>query len=89
MSDENVTPVVNDTPVPGEVTVWYKNITILTNVVTVGALILTQYFGVVIDPKLQAGILAIINVALRVPSMATTNSRAMAHNRAIRARMIK
>jgi hypothetical protein len=90
MSDETVvTPVTTDTPIPVEVTVWYKNITLWTNVVTVGALVLTQYFGVVIDPKLQAGVLAIINIALRVPTMAVTKSRAMAHNRSIRSRMIK
>ena len=86
MSDEAID---TNTTTPNTVTVWYKNITLWTNVVTVGALILTQHFGVSIDPQIQTGILAIINIVLRVPSMAVTKARAKSRNVAIKAKMIK
>jgi len=86
MSDETID---TNTTIPNTVTVWYKNITLWTNVVTVGALILTHNFGVAIDPQIQTGILAVINIILRVPSMAVTKARAKSRNIAIKAKMIK
>jgi hypothetical protein len=78
-----------ETTIPVAKTVWYKSVTLWTNVVTVGCLIATQYFGVAIDPKLQAGILAIVNLVLQAPTMAATKARAETHNRAVRARMVR
>lgn len=76
-----------DTPIPVEVTVWWKNVTLWTNVVAVTAMILTNYFGVTIDPKIQAGIIAILNMILQAPKMASTQARAKAHNASVRARI--
>jgi len=87
MSDETV--ITNDAEIPGEVKVWYKNVTLWTNVVTVGVLILTQNFGVTIDPQIQTGILAIINIVLRVPTMAVTKAKATSRNKAIKAKFVK
>ncbi len=77
------------TPIPVEKTVWYKNATLWTNIVTVAALVATQYFGVTIDPKLQAGILAIVNLVLQAPTMAATKNSADTHNKAVRSRMMR
>jgi hypothetical protein len=77
-----------ETPIPVEKSVWYKNVTLWTNVVAVVAIILNNYFGIAIDPKLQAGILAIINLVLQTPNMATTQAKADAHNKGVRAKMV-
>ena len=79
----------DETPIPVQKTVWYKNAALLTNVVTVGVLILTNYCGVQIPAELQTGIIAIINLGLQVPTMATTSAKALDHNRAIRSQMVK
>ena len=80
MSDEITIPV--------EKKVWYQSIPLWTNVVTVAGLILTNHFGIQIDPKIQAGILAIINIVLQAPRMAATKARAAAHNKMVRSRMV-
>lgn len=79
----------NNTPIPVAKTVWYKNATFWTNVITVSCLAAAQFFGIQFDPKLQAGLLAIINILLRTPSMATTQAKADLHNKAVRARIIR
>ena len=81
--------VKDETPIPVEQGVWYKNVTLWTNVVTIAVLIANAAFGIPIDPKIQAAILGIINIILQVPRMAITQAKAMAHNRIIRARMIQ
>jgi len=45
---------------------WYKSKTIIVNVITVVALIAQTQTGFIIAPDEQMGILAVINLALRV-----------------------
>lgn len=75
--------------IPTTITVWYKNIPLLTNVITVAAMILTNYFGVSVPAELQAGILAIINILIQTPNMASTSEKAVSRNRTAKAKMIK
>lgn len=91
MAEIPVTPNPEPTPatIPVEVVVWYKSVTLWTNVITTSVLILNQVFGYQIDPKLQAGILAIVNVVLQAPKMAVTQSRATAHNKAVREKLFR
>jgi hypothetical protein len=95
MADEtNVTPTpVDVTPLPVEKAVWWKNAQLWSNVIGVAALVATNYFGVVIDPKLQAGIIAIINAVFIVPKTTLTQSAADEHNKnvrsIVRSRMMK
>lgn len=79
----------NNTPIPVAKTVWYKNATFWTNVITVSCLAAAQFCGIQLDPKLQAGLLAIVNILLQTPSMATTKAKANLHNKAVRARIIR
>jgi hypothetical protein len=79
----------NEVAIPVEKTVWYKNITFWTNVVVAVGLILTTYIGVQMPASLQASILAIVNIILQAPSMASTKAKAIAHNKGVRAKMIK
>ena len=67
-----------------DIKVWWKDITLWTNVISVLVLILNNQFGYAISPELQAGILAIINIILRAPNMATT--QAQAKTRSLKAR---
>lgn len=80
---------IGDGSIPKEVTVWYKNVSLWTNVVTVLVLISTSYFGVVVPSELQAGILAIINILLQSKTMVSTQSKAVRHNKAVRSRIIR
>jgi hypothetical protein len=75
--------------IPKEVTVWYKNKALWTNVITVAVLILTTYCGVAVPATLQASILAIVNILIQSPTMATTQEKARRHNRNIRSRLIR
>lgn len=79
----------DEVQIPVQKTVWYKNVTLWTNIITCGALVLTNYFGVSIPAELQAGLLAIVNLVLQAPGMATTQAGADTHNRVIRSRMMK
>jgi len=93
MADIPVTPIPPPTPAPAplptEVSVWYKNYTLWANVIAIAGIVLPQFFGIQIDPKVSAGVMAILNVILQAPKMAVTESRAMAHNKAIRAKLFR
>lgn len=80
---------VGDNRIPKEVTVWYKNISLWTNVVTVLVLVLTSYCGMAVPAELQASILAIINILLQSKTMASTQAKAVRHNKAVRSRIIR
>ena len=84
MNDNN-----NEIAIPVAKTVWYKNTALWINIVAIGVLILTTYFGIAVPAELQASIITVINLLLQAPSMSTTKARAENHNRAIRSRMIK
>jgi len=75
--------------IPKEVTVWYKNISLWTNVVTVSVLILTTYCGVTVPAALQAGIMAIVNILLQSNTMVSTQAKATRHNKEVRSRVIR
>lgn len=72
-----------------EVKVWWKNYTVWANAITVVTLVLANYFGVQVDTQISAGVLAILNIVLQSPRMATTKAKALARNMAIRARMFR
>ena len=79
----------DEVQIPVEKGVWYKNVSLWTNAITVGCLVAAQFFGIVIDPKIQAGIIAIINIVLQAPKMATTTASANEHNKSVRARIMR
>ena len=62
------------------INVWYKDVTLWTNVIALAGLILSGHFGIAITPEMQVAILAILNVLLKVPRMATTRARAAVRN---------
>lgn len=75
--------------IPAEVTVWYKNSTLIANAFTATVLILTNYCGVTVPTELQVSIMTVINIALQAPKMATTQAKAVARNMATRARLLR
>jgi hypothetical protein len=76
-------------PIPVLKTVWYKNPTLWVNVVVAAALISATYFGVTMPESLQASIIAIVNIVLQSPKMTSSKAKAIAHNKGVRAKMIK
>jgi hypothetical protein len=70
----------DETPVPQVIKVWWKDATLWTNVVAIVALILNNQFGFKITPEIQASILGLLNVILKIPKMATTEASAKARN---------
>lgn len=73
MSDQNTDAQI--------VNVWWKDITLWTNVIAVVALILNNKFGFQITPEMQASILAVINIVLKIPRMAATRASAASRNK--------
>ena len=63
-----------------QIKAWYHSPTIWTNLVSVGAVILTSFCGVTVPPELAAGILAIINGILVSKDLAPTAKKARERN---------
>jgi hypothetical protein len=80
---------IGNNKIPREVTVWYKNISLWTNIVTVVVLILTTYCGIAVSATLQASILAIINILLQSKTMVSTQAKATRHNKSVRSRITR
>ena len=45
---------------------WYKSKTVWVNAVALAASIVSMQFGVPITPEMQGGVLAVINIVLRL-----------------------
>jgi hypothetical protein len=63
------------------INVWWKDITLWTNVIAIAALVLNSQFGIALTPEIQASIIAILNVVLKIPRMATTQTSATQRNK--------
>jgi hypothetical protein len=89
MADIPVIAPPEQDSIPAEVTVWYKNSTLIANAFAAIVLILTNYCGITVPTELQVSIMTVINIALQAPKMAGTQAKAVARNMETRARLFR